>query len=126
MTAAEDPRRVLPSLDQLLSSSGAQACIERWGRAPFTDALRSVLDLARSHLAGDESGPGTAPPEALADLLADPLTAARSLLERRSRPGLRRVLNGTGVVLHTNLGRAQLAREALDALVSVGAGWFWR
>lgn len=119
MNAAGDPRRVLPSLDQLLSSSGAQASIERWGRAAFTEALRSVLDVARSHLGAGESGPAAARPEAL----ADPLAAARALLERRSRPGLRRVLNGTGVVLHTNLGRAPLAREALDALVSVGLGY---
>ena len=119
MSAAEDPRRGLPSLDRLLSSSEAEAAVEEWGRAAFAEALRSVLDRARDRLRGGESGPAATLPEAL----ADPLAAARSLLRHRSRPGLRRVLNGTGVVLHTNLGRAPLAREALDALVSVGLGY---
>ena len=119
MSAAEDPRRVLPSLDQLLSSSEARDSIERWGRAAFTEALRSVLEVARRHLGAGESCSDAAPLEAL----ADPLAAARSLLQRRSRPGLRRVLNGTGVVLHTNLGRAPLAREAVDAIAAAGLGY---
>jgi len=119
VSAAEDPRRSLPSLDRLLSSAEALASVEEWGRVAFAEALRSVLDETRERLAAGESGAAASAPEAL----ADPVAAARELLRRRSRHGLRRVLNGTGVVLHTNLGRAPLAREALDALLSVGCGY---
>ncbi|MDT8435117.1 MAG: L-seryl-tRNA(Sec) selenium transferase, partial [Gemmatimonadota bacterium] len=51
------------------------------------------------------------------------LAGARARLERAARPGLRRVLNGTGVVLHTNLGRAPLGPDALERIRATGGGY---
>lgn len=100
-----DPRRRLPAMDALLDRPDVAPVLERYGREPVKGALRRALEAARE-------GPSGAPQEELArDLVA----AATEELTARARPSLIRVLNGTGVVLHTNLGRAPLAEEAIEA-----------
>jgi L-seryl-tRNA(Ser) seleniumtransferase len=98
--------RDLPSVDRLLAD-------ERLAGEPHelaVSAARSVLERAREEIrAGREPGP-------LVDAVLDELARTR-------RPRLRRVLNATGVLVHTNLGRAPLAREALDRVVEVGGGY---
>ena len=116
MSGSDDPRRDLPSLDRLLSTRNAGESILRWGRPAVTDALRAVVDEFR-----DELNVGTR--ETLHARESDILSAADRYLARLDRPGLRAVLNGTGVVLHTNLGRAPLSRAALDSVMSVGRGY---
>lgn len=94
-------------MDRLLRTERAGRWEGRFGRAPVKRALRAALEEARRRL--------EEPDAPLPD--ADALLAAASLeLERLHRPSLRRVLNGTGVVLHTNLGRAPLSEEARRAL----------
>lgn len=110
-----DPRRTLPSVDALLSDPRVQEWTERWGRAPVREALREVLDGRRRELAGADKGSSPVPSR------EDLLMRAESLLAVGSRPSLRPVLNGTGVVLHTNLGRAPLAEEAMAALAVAGS-----
>ncbi len=95
-----DPRRRLPSMDALLKEPEVVPLIDRYGRETVKDSLRRALDRARAGADPERSGP------------ADLLRAAERDLETRSRPSLRRTLNGTGVVLHTNLGRAPLADAA--------------
>jgi L-seryl-tRNA(Ser) seleniumtransferase len=74
------------------------------------EAARAVLEQARAEIsAGRDAGPLV---EAVVDALA-----------RSRRPALRRVLNATGVLVHTNLGRAPLAGAALDRVAEVGAGY---
>jgi L-seryl-tRNA(Ser) seleniumtransferase len=111
----DDPRRRLPSVDRLLGRDRAVAWKERWGRAPVKRAIREALVEARRRL-GD--GGLEAPPGA-----SELLDRAADRLERRARPSLRPVLNATGVVLHTNLGRAPLAASALEAVEAVGRGY---
>jgi L-seryl-tRNA(Ser) seleniumtransferase len=101
----------LPRIDALLEAG--VDLVARFGRAPATEALRRAVDGARAELlAGAE------------DVRADAdglLAAAREDLATR-RPGPpRRVINATGVVLHTNLGRAPLS-EAACAAVGEAAG----
>jgi len=111
-----DPRRDLPSLDRLLSAEHARESILRWGRPAVTEALRVVVDEVRGELnAGTREMPQVRE--------ADILNAAERYLARLDSPGLRPVLNGTGVVLHTNLGRAPLPQAALSRVVSVGRGY---
>jgi len=101
---SEDPRRGLPSVDRL-----ARAVSERLGDAPawaVTEAARQVLDALRVEL----SQGATDSPE-LEELVER--TAAHALELVRPRPS--RVVNATGVVLHTNLGRAVLADGAAAA-----------
>ncbi|MEN8144383.1 MAG: L-seryl-tRNA(Sec) selenium transferase, partial [Gemmatimonadota bacterium] len=99
--------------DALLDLDEVGQWIERWGREPVRDALRDSLGAARDALALD----GEAPSEPV--LLAE----ARRRLELGSRPSLRSLLNGTGVVLHTNFGRAPIAPAALKAVHEVAAGY---
>ena len=102
-----DPQRLrrLPGIDRLLA--GAADVIARHGRHATADALRAVVDEARtSVLAG-----GAVPDDTTL------LAAAAAYLEARRPPPLRPVINATGVVLHTNLGRAPLALQARAAMV---------
>jgi len=105
-----DPRRDLPSVNTLLESESVKSLLELHPRRVVVDAVRSAVDEARR----DES-------PALTD---EEWSARISLaLERDGTPSLRRVFNATGVVLHTNLGRAPLADRALTALRDVGEGF---
>ena len=115
MSEGTDPRRDLPGVDRLLETGRAEAWTERWGREPVTRALREVLAEARRRIA-EEALPTAPEPAWLLD-------RAKERLRRADRPSLRPVLNATGVVLHTNLGRAPLAEEALEAVALVGAGY---
>ncbi len=92
-------RRALPSVDRVLAGSGA--AIARFGRPAVTDAVREVLAGLRS--AGD---PGD---------VSGVAAAAEARLDVADRSALRPVFNLTGTVLHTNLGRALLAEEAVAA-----------
>lgn len=105
--------RALPQVQRLLELPAAAALIQHATRSAVLDAIRAALDEARAGLlAGGTEAPS---PESL-------IAAASRLLERHATQGMRRVLNATGIVLHTNLGRAALAREALEA-VSEAAGY---
>lgn len=104
--------RALPAVDALLGAAAGQALCAQYGRAATLQALRATLQEVRARIrAGDATAPSRA-----------------ALLERAGRrlaqgfqPGLRRVINASGVVLHTNLGRAPLAPAALRAMAEVGA-----
>lgn len=97
--------RALPSIDRLLSIPEGQDLTRRHGRAAVTDALRAALEEARQAV---HRG-GTAPD--------GPAIASRAAetLEAWAESALRPVLNLTGTVLHTNLGRAVLAEAAIEA-----------
>jgi L-seryl-tRNA(Ser) seleniumtransferase len=106
-----DPRRALPSVGALLDSDGVRRLLERAPRGLVTDVVRSAVEDAR-----------LAPERAPADEAAW-VAAIETRLAERERPSLRRVFNATGVVLHTNLGRAPLAAAALDAIREVAGGF---
>jgi L-seryl-tRNA(Ser) seleniumtransferase len=104
---AEHPLRELPSVDSLLQREDAAALVERHGRTPVLGALRAALDDARAR--GYAEPPG------------DLVEAAGRLLERP--PSLRPVLNATGVIVHTNMGRAPLPRAAIERVARVAEGY---
>src|SRR5512133_2954638 len=106
-----DDRRTLPSVSSLLESSDMRSLLEHTPRPVVVDAIRRTIEAARS-------SPLTAPKEPRAWVEAVSAAVADS-----TRPSLRRVLNGPGVVLHTNLGRAPLAPSAIAAVVEVVAGF---
>ncbi len=110
----QDILRRLPSVDQLLSHARLAAVLEREPRAIVLRITRRVLDDVRREIqAGGDDAPA---PDA--DAAAERVARA---VETRER-GPRRLLNATGIVLHTNLGRARLAPEAVDALMEVARG----
>jgi L-seryl-tRNA(Ser) seleniumtransferase len=106
-----DARRGLPSVSALLESEAVRALLERAPRAVVVEAVRRTIDAARSE-------PSRAPGSELAWA-----AAVSAAVEQSTRSSLRRVINATGVVLHTNLGRAPLAQAAIDAMASVAAGF---
>lgn len=105
---ASNPYRSLPSVDALLLSMAAE--IETWGRELVTQGVREVLAAVRTQLSDT-------PNEKI--LESDIRQRVVQQLERTSTPSLVPVLNLTGTVLHTNLGRAVLPEEALNAIVTV-------
>ncbi|MER9924873.1 L-seryl-tRNA(Sec) selenium transferase [Mesorhizobium sp. M0048] len=108
MTASSaNPLRNLPSVDQVLRTPLAAAAIERFGRQAATEAIRRAVADAR--MASRNAG---AIVPAANDLAGDALLQLRD----GERPSLRPVFNLTGTVLHTNLGRALLAKEAVEAV----------
>jgi L-seryl-tRNA(Ser) seleniumtransferase len=111
----KNPLRELPQVQRLLELPAASSLCAEFGRQAVVDALRLTLDGLRGQIT---SGSLTAVPDPQA-LLA---RSAEALALRR-RPGLRRVINATGIVLHTNLGRAPLAREAIAAVAEVARGY---
>src|SRR5512138_1050492 len=103
--SAKDSRRLLPSVDQILRTQELRLLVELHGRAAVTGALREALAELRARAAQPDT-------QDLQTALAGLGGQVAERLERRARPALRRVINATGVVVHTNLGRAPLAAEA--------------
>ncbi len=103
--------RHLPSVDKLLSHAGA--LIDAYGRSLTTDALRSVLDDARSAIRSGSASPDQA------ELLSQAADRLRQWVQARPRS----VINATGVIIHTNLGRAPLSAEALAAVATAASSY---
>ena len=107
----KDPRRSLPSVDTLLRAEPARALLARVPRQLLVDAVRDAVEHVRrqpERAPRDEAGWG------------EVIEAALAARERRS---LRPVHNATGVVLHTNLGRAPLPNAAIAAMTEIAAGY---
>ena len=100
--------RSLPSVDRLLRHAGLKASIDQHGRSLVTDAIRQVLAEARDEIT---SSGGALDDEDLIARVAQRATAYAT-------PSLRRVFNLTGTILHTNLGRAPLPPEAIEAVLT--------
>ncbi len=110
-SSSANPRRPIPSVARLLEAPDGLALTRRYRRQHVVEAMRAVLDeLRREASAGAVVSEG----EVLARV------AAR--LEAASVPRLVPVVNATGVVLHTNLGRALLAEDAIAAVVGAARG----
>jgi len=108
-----DKLRRLPSVDRLLGLRAVQELIDAFGRQQTVDALRAVLDAARNAVRAGAEVPD-------ASTLA---ARASSRLARRLAPTLRPVINATGVIIHTNLGRAPLSEAARGAMEAVSRGY---
>lgn len=117
-----DPRRAIPSVDRLLSSEAFGPLLEDASRAAVREALEAVLFELRAKLVG---GAAHAPVGAAHAPAAEGWYAERvaERLASTHRASLRRVINATGVVLHTNLGRAPLAEAARAAMAVAAAGY---
>ena len=113
----DDARRAIPAVDRLLASDAFTGLLAHEPRALVTAALSTVLDELRAALSGGAPAPaGISDPAWYAGRSADVLATLR-------RPSLRPVINATGVILHTNLGRAPLARAARRAIERAATGY---
>ncbi|HEY0101196.1 MAG TPA: L-seryl-tRNA(Sec) selenium transferase [Pyrinomonadaceae bacterium] len=120
--------RALPSIDALLRTDAARTLGERTGLQRLTALARSVTDELRAELQARASAETAGAAPANGDLsrealLAEAVKRLERAVERVESSGLRRVINATGVILHTNLGRAPLSDAARRAVADEAAGY---
>ena len=106
---SEDPRRNLPSVSGLLENTEVRDLLLTHPRSIVVDAIRQTLDEARS-----------APYAGAAENILENI---HKHVTRAAQPSLRPVINATGIVLHTNLGRAPLADAAIAAVSAIAGGY---
>lgn len=105
--------RRLPSVDRLLNTPRLRELAAAHGHGLVVDAVRAVLDEARQRIRA-----GDAPPDETT-LVEATVHKVQGLIQ----PTLRPLINATGVIVHTNLGRAPLSDAALNAMREVGSGY---
>jgi L-seryl-tRNA(Ser) seleniumtransferase len=107
-------RRGIPSIDKLRQRDAVVALEQMHGQAAVLDALRSEADRIRGDLAGGAD---------LADIAQAIERGAAARLARETAYSLRPVINATGVIIHTNLGRAPLGAAAVARVAEVASGY---
>src|SRR5438477_4321529 len=113
MSIDQNQLRLLPSIDELLQSSGGAGLIAQYSRGMTLRAIRAALAQARLDIFNGSTCPSS---EQL-------LAAAEQTLQQVMQPHLRSVINATGVIINTNLGRSPLSQEALQAVQQVAGGY---
>ncbi len=109
----QEELRKLPSVDGLLQEETVAALVAQWGHPLTVEAARETLEAARQAVRAGGVCPHA---EILAARVGERLAA-------RLRPTLRPAINATGVIVHTNLGRAPLSAEARAAMDAVALGY---
>ena len=109
--------RVIPSIEALRQRATVRALEAAYGADATVKALRTAAERLREAIA---AGQGPADASGAAAALED---AARATLAAGARGSLRPVINATGVVIHTNLGRAPIAAVALERVAAIAAGY---
>jgi L-seryl-tRNA(Ser) seleniumtransferase len=125
--------RVIPSVDELLLQPRLFALAEKSGRGLVTQAVRHVLADFRARLKNEPSRSALPNPDAfdeaqlearvVAEIIAEVIVGVVEKVEAALAPSIRRVINATGVVLHTNLGRAPLSHAAIAQITATTAGY---
>ena len=110
--------RAIPSVDQLLRTEGLAPLRSSVGLPRLTTIAREVTEGMRRQIQSEDLSETTKD-----DLLKEAMQRIQSLCQRDALSGLRRVINATGVVLHTNLGRAPLSQAARKAVAQEAAGY---
>jgi L-seryl-tRNA(Ser) seleniumtransferase len=109
----QDDRRALPSVERLLQTEPLRSAAEQGTRSLAVAAARSELEQCRTAIMAGNGAPA-------AEEIA---TRAAHAMQQADNPSLGPVINATGVVVHTNLGRAPLAFEALEAIDRAASGY---
>lgn len=112
----DNPLRALPSVQKVLDLPAIAALAQEHSHERIVAAVRTELDDLRRRVGGGEAIDGHTGAEALSRKIA-------ARLDHELRPKLRRVINATGIVLHTNLGRSPMAVEAARAAHHAACGY---
>jgi L-seryl-tRNA(Ser) seleniumtransferase len=110
--------RVIPSIEQLRQRDAMRVLESRYGRAALVDALRAETAALRDHL-----GSGHVAAVTIAEAIEAIEHGAHARLRASMRPSLVGVINATGVILHTNLGRAPLSHAAAARAAAIATGY---
>jgi L-seryl-tRNA(Ser) seleniumtransferase len=110
--------RKLPSVDELVRTPALSGLVEREGQSAVSHAARAVLARLR-----DEIAAGTVEEKTIDVALSGLAEAVERQLRQALRYSLRQAINATGVILHTNLGRAPISRMALEHVLEIAAGY---
>src|SRR5450631_724988 len=113
--AARNVLKEIPKVDRILCWPEITGLLEKHPRPEVLVAVRTVLDQLRDHVRNNGDAASLDPGRIAARISSE--------LASRFRPSLNAVVNGTGVVVHTNLGRSPLADEAEEAIHRVAAGY---
>ena len=108
--------RNLPSVNQLLEHPRLKEVVENVNHRVVVDGVRTFLDDLRDQVTAATEDVSIPTPQELADRIAD-------WLETEEQPALKPVINATGVILHTGLGRAPLAPSAAKAVSAIASGY---
>ncbi len=115
---ASEMLRKLPSVDALLNNPNLQSCAEKWGRKLVVNMVRQVLDMVREGILSkklpemDEDAIGQ-------KIVFDTIGSVESIM----KPYFRKVINATGIILHTGLGRAVLSEKAIQQIQDELSGY---
>jgi L-seryl-tRNA(Ser) seleniumtransferase len=113
MNVDQEQLRLLPSVDELLYSSSGQQLVQQYSRSMALRAVRASIAQARAQIRQGAQCPSS-------DEL---LLAVEHMLKESQRPNLQPVINATGVIINTNLGRSPLSQDALQAVQRVAGGY---
>src|SRR5947209_6160948 len=105
--------RDLPSVDRLLKHSRSEILLTRYNRDYVTQKCREIIDELRADLRDGKDHVDVLNEETI-------LLRVENRILTESEPGHVRIVNATGTILHTNLGRALLPQAAIDAMTAVG------
>ena len=108
--------RNLPSVSQLLESPPLKKMVETINHGVVADGVRSFLDELRTQVSSAAEEMPIPSPSEMAEKIAD-------WIRTEEQPYLRSVVNGTGIILHTGLGRAPIAQSALDSVREISSGY---
>lgn len=108
--------RVIPSVEQLRQRDAVRLLEVRFGREAVIEALREETASVRTYLIENSSADDDIDRE---DILRQIENGLEKRLCNMLRPSLRQVINATGVIIHTNLGRAPLAHQAIDRIATI-------
>jgi len=111
--SVENRYRALPSVDRVLDDERVRALARGGGSEVVTALVRQALEAARAAVADGRGAPSEE------QIVENVLELGAAVFE----PSLRPVINATGVIIHTNLGRAPLSDDALAAMVAVAHGY---
>ena len=109
--------RSIPKVDVLLENQAIQEMIERYSRDSVMEAIRAEMDDLRAFIGGcDEEDKAQEQIALLVSHIGD-------AVEKMHTPNMKKVINGTGTILHTNLGRAPISREHMRKAFDIVTGY---
>lgn len=120
----KDVLRRIPPVNELLFNSEVMLFMEQYGRASIIDTMKLVVDEYRENIASiNDENTAEMKPETREEITGYLIEQLKRKIEEQQGSRLRKVINATGIVLHTNLGRAPLPEKAAALMREVSEGY---